>query len=69
MTSVVEFGRGVAMGKRTFVDRVSGALPFSDMNDAEWTSGETCFAERDASKRRQHHTRHFVMATSRTVTR
>jgi hypothetical protein len=56
---VVEFGDGGAVGKCTFVGRVSGALPFSDTNDAEWTSGETCGAERDARKRRQQYPRHF----------
>jgi hypothetical protein len=55
----VELGGGGAMGKRTLVGRVSGALPFSDMNDAERTSGKTCGTERDASKRRQQHPRHF----------
>jgi hypothetical protein len=57
--AAVKFGRGGAVGKRAFVGRVGGALPFSDVDDAERTSGETRYAERDASKPSQQRTRRF----------
>ena len=57
--AAVKFGDGGAVGKRAFVGRIGGALPFPDVDDAERTSGETCCAEREASKPNQQHTRHI----------
>jgi hypothetical protein len=52
----VEFGRRRAVGKRTFLGRVGGALSFADMDDAERAAGKACGTERGTSERRQRHT-------------
>lgn len=54
--AVVEFCHRVAMGKRAFVGCEGGALPFADMDDAEWAAGKACGAEGGTSKRRQRRT-------------
>lgn len=54
----VKFGDRSAVGKRSLLGRVGGALPFANANNAEWTSSETCCAERDAKKRHSKQTRH-----------
>jgi len=57
--NIRKLGCGDAVRKIAFVRGVSGTVPAPDVDGAEWTSGETDGAKRDASKRRQQYTRHF----------
>jgi hypothetical protein len=58
-TAVRKFSRGNAIGKCAFVIGIGSALPTSDIDDAERTSGKSSDAARDATKDRKQHTQCF----------
>jgi hypothetical protein len=52
------FGGGGAVGESTFVGPVSGALPFSNPDNAKWTAGKSSSAAGDATKDHKQYTQH-----------
>jgi hypothetical protein len=56
--AAVKLGSGGAVGESTLVGRVSGALPFSNANNAKWTAGKSSDAAGDATKDRKQHPQH-----------
>src|SRR6266568_4363309 len=57
-TAVRKFSRGNAIRKYAFVISVGRALPTSDIDNAERTSGKSSDAARDATKDRKQRTQH-----------
>jgi hypothetical protein len=56
--AAVKFGGGGAVGESTFVGPVSGALPFSNPDNAKWTAGKSSSAAGDATKDHKQYTQH-----------
>jgi hypothetical protein len=51
-------GGGDAIGKCPLVVGIGGAVPASDMNDAEWAAGKTAGAKQDTTQQANHHTQY-----------